>query len=56
MCSIIQNRGSVMKNKKGFTLIEIIGAVIIIGIISIIAVITFTGNLRGFISSFFYNQ
>ena len=37
-----------MKSKSGFTLIEIIGAVIILGIISIIAVLTFTGNLKGF--------
>jgi prepilin-type N-terminal cleavage/methylation domain-containing protein len=35
-------------NKKGFTLTEIIGAVIILGILVIIAVITFTGNMKGF--------
>ena len=44
-----------MKNKNGFTLIEIIGAVIIIGIISIIAVITFTGNLKGFREDYYNN-
>ena len=37
-----------MKNKKGFTLIEMIGVVIIIGIIAIIAFNTFTGNLKEF--------
>jgi prepilin-type N-terminal cleavage/methylation domain-containing protein len=37
-----------MKNNKGFTLIEILGAIIIIGIISIIAFNTFTSSLRGF--------
>lgn len=37
-----------MKNKKGFTLIEIIGAVIILGIIAIFAVVTYTNSLKGF--------
>ena len=37
-----------MNDNRGFTLIEIIGAVIILGIISILAILTFTGNLRGF--------
>ena len=36
-----------MKN-RGFTLIEMIGSVIILGIISILAILTFNGNLRGF--------
>ncbi len=36
-----------MKN-KGFTLTEIIGAIIILGILAVIAVITFTGSMQGF--------
>ena len=36
-----------MKNKNGFTLIEIIGAVIILGIIAIFAVVTYTNSLKG---------
>ena len=43
-----------MKN-KGFTLIEMIGVVIIIGIIAIIAFNTFTGNLKGFRDDFYQN-
>ncbi len=35
-------------NRKGFTLTEIIGAIIILGILVIIAVITFTGSMKGF--------
>ena len=35
-------------NKKGFTLIEIIGSIIILGIISIIAYNAYTSSLRGF--------
>ena len=35
-------------NKKGFTLVEIIGAVIILGIIALFAFNTFTSNMRGF--------
>ena len=44
-----------MKNKKGFTLIEIIGAVIILGIIAIIAFNTFIGNLKGFRDDYYNN-
>ena len=40
-------------NKKGFTLIEIIGAVIILGIIAVIAFNTFASNLRGFRDDFY---
>ena len=36
-----------MKN-KGFTLIEIIGAIILISIIAVIAFTTYTGSMRGF--------
>ncbi len=43
-----------MKN-KGFTLIEMLGVVIIIGIIAIIAFNTFTGNLKGFREDFYSN-
>ena len=35
-------------NKKGFTLVEIISAVIILGILVIIAVITFSGSMKEF--------
>ena len=35
-------------NKKGFTLVEIIGAIIILGILVIIAVVTFSGSLTDF--------
>ena len=44
-----------MKNKKGFTLIEIIGAVIILGIIALIAFNTFLGNLKGFRDDYYNN-
>ena len=40
-------------NKKGYTLIEIIGAVIILGII---AVATFTRNLRGFRDDYYAQE
>ena len=40
-------------NKKGFTLIEIIAAVIILGIISIIAVITYTNSMKEFRESYY---
>ena len=33
---------------KGFTLTEIIGAIIIIGILGVLAVVTFTGSMKGF--------
>ncbi len=42
-----------MNNKKGFTLIEIIAAVIILGIISIIAVITYTNSMQEFRDSYY---
>ena len=42
-----------MKDKKGFTLIEIIAAVIILGIISIIAIITYTGSMNEFRDSYY---
>ncbi len=35
-------------NKRGFTLIEMIGAIIILSVISIIAYATYTSSLRGF--------
>ena len=43
-------------NKKGYTLIEMIGAVIILGIIATIAVATFTRNLRGFRDDYYASQ
>ena len=43
-------------NKKGYTLIEIIGAVIILGIIAIIAVAPFTRNLRGFRDDYYAQE
>ena len=42
-----------MKNRKGFTLIEIIAAVIILGIISIVAVVTYTSSMREFRDSYY---
>ena len=42
-------------NKKGFTLTEIIGAIIILGILVIIAVITFSGNMKGFREDYYIN-
>ncbi len=42
-----------MKERKGFTLIEIIAAVIILGIISIIAVITYTNSMQEFRESYY---
>ena len=44
-----------MKNRNGYTLIEIIGAIIILGIISIIAIAVFTRNLRGFRDDYYIN-
>ncbi len=35
-------------NKKGFTLTEIIGAIIILGVLVTIAIVTFTGSMKGF--------
>jgi prepilin-type N-terminal cleavage/methylation domain-containing protein len=45
-----------MKNKKGFTLIEVIGAVIILGILAIIAIPFFTKNLEDFRADFYSNM
>ena len=42
-----------MKNKKGFTLVEIIAAVIILGIISLVAVINYTGSMKEFRDSYY---
>lgn len=42
-----------MKNKKGFTLVEIIAAVIILGIISIVAVIAYSGSMEEFRESYY---
>ena len=42
-----------MENKKGFTLIEIIAAVIILGIISIVAAVTYTSSMREFRDSYY---
>ena len=40
-------------NKKGFTLIEIIAAVIILGVISIVAVVTYTSSMKEFRESYY---
>ena len=45
-----------MKNKKGFTLIEVIGAVIILGILAILAVPLFTRQLNEFRDDFYGNM
>ena len=42
-----------MKNKNGFTLIEIIGAIVILGIIAIIAYSTYSSSLRGFRDNYY---
>ena len=42
-----------MKKKNGFTLIEIIGAIVILGIIAIIAFATYTSSLRGFRDNYY---
>ena len=42
-----------MKNKNGFTLIEIIGAIVIIGIIAIIAYSTYSSSLKGFRDNYY---
>ena len=42
-----------MKNEKGFTLVEIIAAVIILGIISIVAIVTYTGSMKEFRESYY---
>ena len=41
------------KDKRGFTLIEIIAAVIILGIISITALITYTNSMKDFRDSYY---
>ena len=42
-----------MKSKKGFTLIEIIGAIVILGIVAIIAFATYSSSLKGFRSNYY---
>ena len=44
-----------MKNNKGFTLIEIIGVVIILGILAIIAVPYITKNMENFRDDYYVN-
>ena len=44
-----------MKNRKGFTLIEIIGTVIILGILAIITIPMFTKNMAGFREDYYLN-
>jgi len=44
-----------MKKEKGFTLIEIIGAIVILGIIATIAFATYTNSLRGFRDTYYTN-
>ena len=45
-----------MKNRKGFTLIEVIGAIIILGILAVITVQLFTGSLNEFRDDFYDNM
>jgi len=45
-----------MKNRKGFTLVEVIGAVIILGILAILAVPLFTKQLNTFRDDFYVNM
>ena len=42
--------------KNGFTLIEIIGAIVILGIIAIIAFATYTTSLRGFRNNYYTRE
>ena len=42
--------------KNGFTLIEIIGAIVILGIIAIIAFATYTSSLKGFRESYYTKE
>ena len=42
-----------MNNRRGFTLVEIIAAVIILGIISIIAIVTYTGDMKEFRENYY---
>ena len=44
-----------MKNNKGFTLIEILGAIVLLGIIAVIAFATYTNSLRGFRDNYYTN-
>ncbi len=44
-----------MKNRKGFTLIEIIGVVIILGIIALIAIPIITNNIESFRTTYYKN-
>ena len=45
-----------MRKKRGFTLIEIIGAIVILGIIAIIAFITYTKSLKGFREDYYTRE
>ena len=47
--------GNNMKNIKGFTLVEVIGAVIILGILAILAVPLFTKQLNEFRDDYYEN-
>ena len=44
-----------MKNKKGFTLVEMIAVIIILGVLAIIAFQVFTRNLEGFRDDYYVN-
>ena len=44
-----------MKNKKGFTLIELIAVIIIIGLVALIAIPFFTGSFEDFKKNFYNN-
>ena len=44
-----------MKNKKGFTLIELIAVIIIIGLVALIAIPFFTRSFEDFKKNFYVN-